>query len=337
MTTDLTEEQLRVYLDSAFSGAFKHATQLGQEARSDPFGLSLSGLGSCTRQAAYRLSRTEPSDSYLAFQGERRAAHIGTWVHEGLLPALSAVLGGDRAGVRYEYPVTLKAGDDEIPGTLDVWWPEIGVVIDLKTGSAYRSYRAQTGGYALSLYQQGEDVRWVVLAYLDKRSPHGIRYDIQAFDKAFAMEVLRRVWEVQGWRKNPDDAPRTESGPGLSFVCDGCPWLSRCWDVPAGQAPQYGDQAVVAPTDEQLAEALEAYDTWRTRAKAADEGKKFWRAVVTGRGRAPSVAGGWRWSWGKSADTPDFEQIKADYLLMGKDLPVRQNSPKFHVKQDSSR
>lgn len=253
-------------LDYAVGEAFKIASKTRERP---PHHWSLSGLGGCTRKSAYQVAGIEPSDTPPPREG--RAANLGTWQHEGLLPYLAMVLRrtstGARSTVKIEEPVILRAYGIDIPGTADLWWPSRGVVFDLKTVREFRlkrvdvkgpdlSHRVQVWGYAVALEQRKPgSVQWVSWLYLDRASgEHRVR--VEKFTAAGGAKVIDRVRRVLSYAREhgPDTAPREENGPGLSYVCDECPWLRRCWG-PEAKPGVEGAQAIVAhddPTTEAL-------------------------------------------------------------------------------------
>ncbi|MFR9675875.1 hypothetical protein [Streptomyces sp. TR02-1] len=320
--------------------AYTRYHQKKQEQEGKLFGLRMSSLGGCVRECAYRLSGTEPSDSELALDGENRAANVGTWIHEGLLPWMAAVAGN--AG--YEVKVSLRAGKDTVPGSLDLFVYIDGVLIDLKTGMEYDAHRMQVGGYALACQQDPdrETPRWVVWLQLD-RTDRQVREKVvvEEWTEDYALEVLEHVWDIQRHAKAPDEAPRWDAferpmrGPGLSYVCDGCPWLRRCWGEKA-EPGQPGAQAVLAKDDPAVAGMLHRFSVHRS-GESEDRGlKEFFRHAATGGGRKPGTYTGpdgtYEFWFGKQGSTPDLDQIRSHYRRWGIPVPMKPTAGKLHVK-----
>ncbi|BDT39574.1 hypothetical protein [Streptomyces yaizuensis] len=321
-------------VDRAVGEAFAHVTAEHQTARGDSlFALTMSGLGGCRRQAAYRLAATEPTDPDLV-AGEHRTANLGTAVHRILLPALAHVLPGPAAA---EAPVVLQDGSARgVPGTTDLWWEPARAVIDLKTVGEHKldrvltrgespEHRKQVGGYALA-----KDARWVVWLYLDRSTGcHAVV--VEEFGPAFRAEVWERVWEIQRLARDPDFAPRDEHGPGLSYVCDGCPWLRRCWGRDARTGVR-GAQSHIAMTDPQVETALGMYCAHRDEESRHKKLKNFWREVATGGGRKPGPYGKWRFYFTGASSRLDEKRVRADYAEREATPPTREETGRLYVR-----
>ncbi|MET7814255.1 hypothetical protein ABZT26_25830 [Streptomyces sp. NPDC005395] len=327
-----TADEIGQLIDTAVKKAFEDVTHELESARPDVFGLSMSGLGRCRRAAAYALARTEPSDPDLALSGERRTANLGTAIHRMLLPALARVLGG-----RHEVPVLLADGSVlGIPGTLDLWWEKKRAVVDVKTvgehkldrvvvrGETYE-HRMQVGGYALA---QGAD--WVVWLYLDRSTGKTARV-VERFDAGFRREVWQRVWEIQRLAEAPEYAPRDERGPGLSFQCDGCAWLRRCWGRTA-RSGESGAQAHIAHDEPAVEAALAKYDEYRDVESRAKKWKAFWREVATGGGRRPGNYGAWKFHFTKPGYALDEKATRKDYENRGEEPPMKESAGRLIVR-----
>lgn len=246
-----------------------------------PFHFGLSSVGGCRKAGAYALSRTPPSDPDLPVR-EGRAANLGTWQHAGLLPRLAEQLPGSRT----EVPVTLRLSGLAIPGSIDLDDPQ--TVVDLKTvgeyrlngvvrvGAAYYNHRMQGGGYALARLQEGRPPRYVAFHYLDRANGDECLV-VERFTNAYAQEVVDRVAELAELAEAPDDAPRDERGPGLSFSCDECPWLRRCWGPDAEPG---STRALRVHDDPAVEQALYDYDMARAVESAAKADKKLAEAKI---------------------------------------------------------
>lgn len=264
---------------------------LGMSAESthDDSVLSMSGLGGCSRLAAYQLAGRTPTD---AKQGQKRQADLGTWIHDGFLPRLAKVLGGHWSWV--EKPVTLTAGDLQVPGRLDLETLAYSAdtdgghtVVDLKTVGLYRfetiqarnrpfdDHWVQILAYAVALTQGGSRVKWVTWIYLcrDNGKTHTIAVELT---DDLVKEVFARIAALQRYAAAPDYAPREETGPGPegSIICNGCAYLQMCWGVGAS-ADKPGAQAAEIKTDADVVAAAVDYAHAREQEAQWKKWKEF--------------------------------------------------------------
>ncbi|MET8326271.1 PD-(D/E)XK nuclease family protein [Streptomyces sp. NPDC005181] len=240
----------------------------------------------CERRAAYVLFGVTPSD-----WSEKRAAILGTYIHEGLLGA---------ARTEYGWLVERAVADDTIRGHIDAVQldqataervparhrpkvaAEHGVTVeDVKTKSTYLWEKVRRYGpsaaelrqvylYADLLRTTGfEDVRGQ--RYLAKLGPlevARIRFrfvnrdngeeHIEEFDFD-PNEATRARWWVQRVRelKSPEEGRRDFDGPGLDAICDHCPFMTACWGLP--QQPGTAVQTVLIHDDADRTKALAEY------------------------------------------------------------------------------
>lgn len=251
-------------VQAAVGRAFSAESATRQRA---PHHLGISALSGCTRFAAYAIAGTPASDQIDA--GEGRAANLGTWEHNGLLPRLSDQF---TAGAT-EVDVTLKAAGLEIPGHIDLDIPN--AVLDLKTvgewrlqavrqSGAFYDHVMQVAAYAMAKLQAGHPPHWLVILYLDRANGDDQAFVIP-FTNKHAMTVIDRVAEIRRWaEEDPDTAPRRDaagaamSGPGYSFKCNECPWLRRCWGPDAQPGQRYRHQHNDTEVEALLLEYIEA-------------------------------------------------------------------------------
>lgn len=315
-----TEKALTEHLRREVAKSFVLANR--RETR-DQTELSLSKLGGCTREAAYRLADTEPDPEWDSWSDEKRAAWLGTWQHRGLLPLLRLRLRRSRT----EVPVVLSGSGLQLPGRADLWWRSatllrkgIGdVVVDGKTKAAYGLDWVrrdgprprdvlQTRGYAMALRQTWHaDVRWTATVYIDRASGD-TEVTVQPFGPAEAVEVMDRLHELSVEAVKPHLAPRDERGPGLSIICDGCPWLRQCW----GKSATPGDakvQSILATDPDAISSALTMYEDSRLREKRAGEDKEFARAILEG--QPPGRYGDLVLSWGRASKGGNLSKPKS--------------------------
>ncbi len=308
------------------------ADNTARQADRDPTQLSMSGLGGCTRAAAYSIAGTPPTD--VAPPEDARQAMLGTWIHEHLLPGMAAQAGPDAV---VEQPAQLRAAGLVIPGTLDLAMPEI--VWDLKSvrewrlsgvrrHGTYADHRVQVMGYALARYQAGYPVRWVAWLYLD-RATGDTHIEVEPFTNAAALAVVDRVSEIAYHAQAPDDAPREGHGPGLSFACDRCPWLRRCWG-PDATPGEPGAQKSQAATIEGIVETLELYAAAAAVTGPAEKDKDFAKLVLSA---VPDGRyGRWILRRGEPGETTDMAEVERLLTEHGIPVPKRPKAGAISVR-----
>ncbi|WP_414167149.1 PD-(D/E)XK nuclease family protein [Streptoverticillium reticulum] len=272
-------DRIASLLSDAVTGAFKALTE---SSTHDARLVTATGVGGCTRKAAYALSYARPdvwpvigwrtpaptvvplaqrrpgawpqaAPPPVPAAGpqeveEKRLAHIGTAIHEKLVPALRQQFEDLQYQVLEEHHVTLASGPVRIPGRLDLAITHPGsrntMVIDLKTcapqvitklkaGKIPRTYLLQLWTYAEALAQEGRNVTTCALIALDRA--YGKDHVIVLPYGAAEREALhRRIAQLSAHATNPDFAPRDPAN-GLE-TCKDCPYRERCWS-PAGGLP----------------------------------------------------------------------------------------------------
>ncbi len=340
-----TAVDLADYTRDLVGTAFRHENTTRQADR-DPTRLTMSGLGGCTRAAAYQIAGTPPSDVVVA--EEARQAMLGTWIHEHLLPSLGDLLHADGSPAVVEEPVELHAASETIRGTLDL--ATDAVVWDLKSvrewrlggvrrRGTYSEHRVQVLGYALARYQAGYPVRWVVWLYID-RSTGQVHVEVEEFTNAAALSVINRVGEIRFFADdNPDLAPRRSvagdrrnalRGPGLSFQCDRCPWLRRCWGDDAVPGVT-GAQKSVAATDAGIEYALALYERGAEGESGGKSDKEFAKLILA---EVPDgVYGAWEYRHGRPGSQRDWQEVERHYAELGMDVPKVRTAPPISVKR----
>ncbi len=336
--------ELAAYTRTLVGSAFQQENTTRQADRS-PTRLTMSGLGGCTRAAAYSIAGTDPSDTPRPEQA--RMAMLGAWLHEHLLPGLQDLIQVDGTKAVVEEPVELSAAGLTISGTLDlaidsvVW--DLKSVREWKLGGVRRhgtfsEHRAQVMGYALARFQAGYPVRWVVWLYID-RSTGEIHVEVEEFTNRAALAVIDRIEEIRFFADDPDQAPRRTlrgerrsamRGPGLSFQCDRCPWLRRCWGDAAAPGIK-GAQQSVAATDAGIEYALALYAAGAEAASVGRSDQEFAKLILTR--VAPGRYGPWEFGFGKPGRSDDREQIVADYAARGAEIPRKQTAGPIIVKR----
>ncbi len=318
------------YVRAVLTGAVERLWALADQADTShtPGGMSMSRIGACARQSAYRMAG-RPFDEGLT-DTTGRAAQLGTWLHVPVLRWLARALPGK---TWREHPVTLNVAGITIAGRLDLAWRT--VVIDAKTTREYYlSYlrrgddlrpavRAQVASYALAREQAGHPVSHIAYVYVD-RSDGGTQTIVEEFTDDLRTLVVDRVTALAGWAMDPDTAPREERGPGLSVVCDGCPFLNSCFGadaVPGQTGPQTQLLGAEAGSVEDV---LALYSNSSGTAKRADDDKRFARAILND--TAPGVYGPYKLGWGRGRPpkpVPDADAMERRLLELGEVVPTK--------------
>ncbi|MEU4095515.1 PD-(D/E)XK nuclease family protein [Streptomyces sp. NPDC026673] len=277
----------------------------------------------CERRAAYIVAGTAPTD-----ESDKRAAILGTYIHEGLLGA---------ARTEYGWLVERAVGDDTIRGHIDAVQldaataarvparhrPKVvaanGVTVeDVKTKTTFLWDKVRRYGptaaelrqvylYADLLRTVGfEDVRGQ--RYLAKLGPlevARIRFRFVNRDNGeehieeFAfdpMEATRARWWVQRVRElnSPEEARRDFDGPGVDAMCDYCPFVTACWGLP--NPPGTPVQTVLIHDDADRAQALADYVRGHELETEGKKVKKLARAKIDT--SLAGVYGGNELAWG---------------------------------------
>lgn len=329
-------EVLAKTLDRGVGKAFAAANTRGQEARRQLFGLSMSYLGGCRRESAYRIAGCEPDPQYVHVmnEDEARAAMVGTWIHDGLLPELAALLAGGEHEMRVELVAPVGDTDDQgvtplikVDGSTDCYTRAAGGgVIDLKTVGAYKlgdidvfgprnRHRTQVRGYACALVQMGFPVAWTAWVYLD-RGDGAVKTVVEPFGEEEYVATLRRVRHLVELSQDPDYAPRDERGPGLSWVCDGCPFLRRCWGE--GATPG-SSKAIAVHDDADIAYAGQQVVDLRTQYNDLEKKIDFFKAQV-GKPEAGQY-GGVTVTYGRDGEKPDVPAMIKRLEELGEAIP----------------
>lgn len=339
-------------LERGVGRAFAAANARGQAARRDLFGLSMSYLGGCQREAAYRISGADPDPQYVEVMSldEARAAMVGVWIHSGLLPELAELLHGSEEEMRVELAVPVGPTDGQgitplvkIDGSADCYTRAAGGgVLDLKTVGAYKlgdieehgareRHRKQVRGYASALVQMGMPVAWTGWLYLD-RGDGTVKAVVEPFGQEEYKATLRRVQHLVNLAEEPDYAPRDERGPGLSWVCDGCAFLRRCW----GKDAEPGDsRAIAVHDDEDVAYAAEQVVALRAKRTALDKRVDFFKAQV-GRPEAGQY-GGYTVTYGKDGEKVDAKAAAARLEELGERVPTVPNPGNTYIRRTAKK
>lgn len=328
---------LRKGLERAAGRAFKAANRANQAKRADRMWLmSMSDLGGCEREQAYKLAGVPPTDPALAYDTEARQALIGTWIHEKYLPYFAAELahGEVEMPTRLEVPIfDPVTGAYErthvVDGTTDLYTQVMGGgVIDLKTLGAYLlggvehdgvrdEHRKQVHGYATALRQWGYAVGWVAWLYMDRANGE-VAVHIEPFGEDQEHATEENVRHLVRLSAAPDAAPRGHRGPGLSWVCDGCAWLKACF----GPDAKPGDSsALQVHTEPEIAFAAEKYAEIRAQIGPLKKDQEMYAAMV-GRPK-PGVYGDMTITYGKDSEEVDKDAAVEMLALLGAEIPYK--------------
>lgn len=240
----------------------------------------------CERRAAYILAGMAPSD-----HSDKRAAILGTYIHEGLLGA---------ARSEYHWLVESAVADQTVRGHIDAVQldeataarlparhrPRVpavaGVTVeDIKTKSTWLWDKVRRYGPSAAelrqVYLYADLLRTVGFEnrpgqrYLHKLGP----VDVQRIRFRFVnrdngeehvdefpfdpVEATRARWWVQRVREleTPEQGRRDFDGPGLDAICDYCPFRTLCWGQP--KSPGAPVQTILIHNDADRAKALTEY------------------------------------------------------------------------------
>lgn len=332
-----------------------------RSSRSRQRKLGPSSIGTCRRRAGYEHHGEKPSNPENV---TGLPAILGTWIHKGALETMRQEWGAIiettveddilRGHVDALFlPVELLS---RLPAKYaSAHAEDVATVDDLKTKrderlvdyvrnrGPKRSELFQTHLYA-DLLRRGKikrlkrqealadlgpiEVEKVRLRYLARNAGAEYVYE-QAYDPDITAEA--HEWADQVRRsKSPEDLPRDEDGPGLSVICDNCPFRTACWgDIDEdGPAPQ----AQLLVTDADLAATLAEYADASLVESEAKARKAKARQVLDATG--PAVyADGERafklgWSGGKMGDPkPDLQAMIDLFKQAGLEVPYLQPRP----------
>lgn len=162
--------------------------------------------------------------------------------------------------------------------------------------------------------QGGLPVETVRLRYMARTGHENAEYiHEQRFDEGIEEEAWDWVEQVTA-SKSPDDLPRDQDGPGLSIVCDNCPFLTACWGPVEGVAPQ--SQLIV--TDLDLVESMREYDIARVEEAEAKRRKAVARAKLDATDAAIYTDGkdvAFKLSWSGGRPVPESEEPDVDQMI----------------------
>ena len=315
--------------------------------------LGASEIGDCRRLAGYRFHGTKPTN-----ESDNIKAVLGTWLHKGALSVLRKEFGafievmaedehlrGHIDAVYLDEEAALR-----LSGSRRVAHPaDVITVEDVKSKSVYAMDSVRTRGpkrkekYQVHLYAdllrrglaapgRGDQAAIHALGPLDVQKVR-LRYvcrdngDEFVWESDFDEQVLMdaRFWRDEVLEsESPEELPRDQDGPGLSFICDSCPFLDECW------GPEREDgkprQVILVHNDEEVAQALRDYDEARLIAADAEKAKKKARAMLSAAppGRYGDLVLSWSEPRKEPDPVPDVEQMVKLFEAAGLEVPTIQ-------------
>jgi hypothetical protein len=136
----------------------------------------------------------------------------------------------------------------------------------------------------------------------------------------------RERYEYVAASASPMDVPREQDGPGLSYVCDSCPFVTACWGAKGeddeGRWPQR-IRIIEGSTTEET--EIAAYLEGAAIEKAAKDRKALARATLSGSEPAQyGMAGKLGWSGGRPVGPVEDVDAMRDLLVRaGVQIPVK--------------
>ncbi|MGW1878452.1 PD-(D/E)XK nuclease family protein [Streptomyces sp. NPDC001975] len=341
-TDDSIAEQTTVPVPDLWKGAHRDDRA---RPRSRQRLLGPSSIGLCRRRAAYEVHGTWPTD----LADNMHAAILGTWLHEGILRVLR-----EQYGAHTELELT----DGVILGHADAYWApndprrqtsgaqavDMGVVEDVKTKSTraldvvVRQGPSQAEWFQVHLYAHllrtgglrdhsglpaGEPlpVDVVRLRYVGREYGQVVVHQ-RPYDEDVTTQALAWAEDVLA-SPEPEAMPRDLDGPGLSIICDNCPFRTACWDLDLltdDRAPQ----TILVEDTAAVTEALRAYADAAEVESAAKKRKAKARKMLDAADAGTYGAFKLSWSGGSPRPPePDPEGMIRIIEGLGVDLPMR--------------
>ena len=348
MTTDTIAENLGVPVPDLWKGAHRDDRA---RPRSRQRLLGPSSIGLCRRRAAYEVHGTWPTD----LADNMHAAILGTWLHEGILRVLreqygawteleltdGVILGHADA---YWAPADLHRrvlGRDTAD---DSQLSDVGVVEDVKTKSTraldvvVRQGPSQAEWFQVHLYAHllrtgglkdhpslptGEPlpVDVVRLRYVGREYGQVVVHQ-RAYDEDVAKQALAWAEDVLA-SPEPEAMPRDLDGPGLSIICDNCPFKTACWNLDQ-LSDDRAPQTILAEDTAAITEALRAYADAAEVESAAKKRKAKARKMLDAADAGTYGAFRLSWSGGNPRPPePDPEAMIRILEGLGVDVPMR--------------
>lgn len=301
----------------------------------------------CARRAGYLLHGRTPTDT-----GEKRKAILGTWLHAGMLDAAREEYGwlverrvedetvrGHIDAVQLDSTTAAR-----LPKRLRPTLPaDQTTVEDVKTKGTYQwdnvlrygaseaemrqvylyaDLLAAEGFARVSGQRQLARIGPVPVARIRFRFINRDNGDDHVQEIAYEADRARRArWWVQQVRAaaSPEELPRTFQGPGLSAICDHCPFRTACWGpLATGRSVQ----SQLVHDDEERATALAEYVAVTEQIKPLKERQKFLRAQLDGSEAGTYGDNVLGWSGGNPTKVDDIEAMVGLYRRAGLEVPM---------------
>ncbi|MFI1563837.1 PD-(D/E)XK nuclease family protein [Streptomyces sp. NPDC020490] len=347
MTTDSTVDNLGVPVPDLWKGAHRDDRT---RPRSRQRLLGPSSIGLCRRRAAYEVHGTWPTD----LADNMHAAILGTWLHEGILRILRE---------QYGAWTELELTDGVILGHADAYWApghlrqaadqrttqglppgDLGVVEDVKTKSTraldvvVRQGPSQAEWFQVHLYAHllrtgglkdhpglptGEPlpVDVVRLRYVGREYGQVVVHQ-RPYDEDVTKQALAWAEDVLT-SPEPEAMPRDLDGPGLSIICDNCPFRTACWKLDQ-LSDDRAPQTILAEDTTAVTEALRAYADAAEVESAAKRRKAKARKILDAADAGTYGAFKLSWSGGRPRPPePDPEAMIRILEGLGIDIPMR--------------
>jgi len=271
------------------------------------------------------------------------AAIAGTWFHTGALEVMRREWGAFIETTVQDGPIK---GHVDVPTVDDLKTKADRRMVDhMRSAGPSRAQLFQTHMYA-DLLRRGKvkvtrkltdkmlakvgpiDVQRVQLRYVARSGDDDEYLYEQEYDQSITDEAWEWVGQVTESAK-PEDLPRDEDGPGLSYVCNNCEFLTACWGEQVGDLPR---QTLLLVEDEDRTEALADYHRGLELTREGSALKDKAKAMVTGSDPAIYHHGGQAfklgWSGGKPTEpSPDFAAMETMYRKAGLELPMKPGRP----------
>ncbi|MBC9724938.1 PD-(D/E)XK nuclease family protein [Streptomyces sp. TRM68367] len=301
----------------------------------------------CARRAGYLLHGRTPTDG-----GEKRKAILGTWLHEGALDAVRNEYGWiierrvEDDTIRGHIDAVQLDGRtaSRLPKRLRPSLPaEELTVEDIKTKSTFQWDNILRYGASDAELRQ-------VLLYADLLRTEGfadidgqrqlarlgplpvgrIRFRFLNRDSGedHVQEMPFHAERAQGARwwveqvraaETPEDLPRTFPGPGLSAICDNCPFKTACWGPAiAGHRPQ----SMLIHDDAERERALAEYVEVTEQIKPLKDRLKVLRAKLDGSEAGVYGDNELSWSGGNPTKVDDVDAMVALFKQAGLPVPM---------------
>ncbi|MFE0642792.1 PD-(D/E)XK nuclease family protein [Streptomyces sp. NPDC058877] len=346
MTTDSITGRVGVPVPDLWKGAHRDDRA---RPRSRQRLLGPSSIGLCRCRAAYEVHGTWPTD----LADNMHAAILGTWLHEGILRVLRE---------QYGAWTELELTDGVILGHADAYWApdhvklaaephrtarpatDVGVVEDVKTKSTraldvvVRQGPSQAEWFQVHLYAHllrtgglkehpdlpaGEPlpVDVVRLRYVGREYGQVVVQQ-RAYDEDVTKQALAWAEDVLA-SAEPEAMPRDLDGPGLSIICDNCPFKTACWSLDR-LSDDRAPQTILAEDSAAITEALSAYADAAEVESAAKKRKAKARKTLDA--ADPGTYGAFKLSWSGDKPRPpepDPEAMTRILEGLGVDIPMR--------------